>query len=327
MRRILGKSAICLVLIGIFVNAAIFAVDTPEAQPIGASKDITRINSTRQADVGLLIIAHGAPMPGWNKPVLALEKQVIKLLGKDNPFKKVKVVFMEFARPSVADGVRQMEEAGCSRIIAVPLLIAPSSHSQWDIPALLGVYYDEDTVKQIVSEGGKPVRSKVPITITPTLSKSGIIPRILLDRVRKLSKNPNEEAVIILAHGEEDFHPFWCRLMREISSYICGKTGISYADWAYVGVGQEYATRAVPVILKALKHRKRVLLVGCYVSMGAKEIHDRFMRRGMHVHGIAMENPLKDKQVIPASHGLLPDERVARWIVSIAKRAIIPVGR
>ena len=325
MRRILGKSAICLVLIGIFVNAAIFAVDAPEAQPRGASKDIMRINSTRQADAGLLIIAHGAPMPGWNKPVLALEKQVIKLLGKDNPFKKVKVVFMEFARPSVADGVRQMEEAGCSRIIAVPLLIAPSSHSQWDIPALLGVYYDEEIIKQIVSEGGKPVRSKVPITITPTLSKSGIIPRILLDRVRKLSKNPNEEAVIILAHGEEDFHPFWCRLMREISSYICGKTGISYADWAYVGVGQEYATRAVPVVLKALKHRKRVLLVGCYVSMGAKEIHDRFMHRGMHVHGIAMENPLKGKQVIPASHGLLPDERVARWIVSIARRAIVPV--
>ncbi|MCK4624539.1 MAG: hypothetical protein KAV00_04455, partial [Phycisphaerae bacterium] len=35
---------------------------------------------TADGSAGLLVIAHGAPMPAWNKPVLALEKQVIKAL-------------------------------------------------------------------------------------------------------------------------------------------------------------------------------------------------------------------------------------------------------
>ena len=77
---------------------------------------------------GLLIIAHGAPWPIWNQPVLELEAKVITALGSDNPFLTVKVCFMEFARPSVADGVTALEKAGCDCVIAVPLLIAPSSH-------------------------------------------------------------------------------------------------------------------------------------------------------------------------------------------------------
>ncbi len=271
---------------------------------------------------GLLVIAHGAPMPAWNKPVLALESQIVQALGDNNPFKKVKVVMMEFSRPSVADGVAKMEQAGCDRIVAVPLLIAPSSHAQWDIPALLGLYSDEKMKAGLAEEGATIVKSKLPITVTSTLNHGNLLLESMLSRTRKLSKNPAEEAIIVLAHGDEGMQPYWDTLMKRITHYICGKTGISYGDWAYVHVGQGYRSHGIPAIAAAAENRKRVLLVGCYVSMGAAGMHKRFMHRPTKIHGMKIPNPLKGKDIVAADHGLLPSSDVANWIIKTAGEAL-----
>ena len=277
---------------------------------------------TTDGSAGLLVIAHGAPMPAWNKPVLALEKQVIKALGPNSPFKKVKVVLMEFVKPSVADGVAEMEQAGCSRIVAVPLLIAPSSHSHWDIPALLGLYSDERMKAELAAEGATVVKSKLPITITATLDSGDLLAKTMLARVREISKDPANEAVIVLAHGDEGLQPYWDALMKRITYNICGKTDITYADWAYVHVGQGYRSHGVPAIMAAAESRKRILLVGCYVSMGAAGMHKRFMSRPTRIHGMALPNPLKGKDIVAAKQGLLPSPGVAKWIAKTAGSAL-----
>jgi len=278
----------------------------------------TTLNKTAS---GLLIIAHGAPWPVWNKPVLELEQKVITALGGDNPFRMVKVCFMEFARPSVADGVAALEKAGCDRVIAVPLLIAPSSHSHWDIPALLGLYSDEDMERELKEEGAAIVNSKLPITLTPTLNKGSLITEVLLTRVKKMSRNPDEEAVIVLAHGDEYTSPMWTKLMKRTVTHICGKTGISYGNWAFVHVGQSYG-QAISVIAEAAEHHKRVLLVGCYLSMGVDKMHQRYMKNFSRGVLPGMENPLAGKEIVTAEDGLLPSPRVAQWIADIAKQAL-----
>lgn len=271
---------------------------------------------------GLLIIAHGAPFAEWNKPVLDLEDQVIKLLGEDNPFAKVKVCMMEFTKPSIADGVREIEEAGCSRIIAVPLLIAPSSHSHWDIPALLGIYSDEDMEKELKAEGAEIIRSRLPITVTATLTHSNLVPEIMLDRVKQLSKDPQNEAVVLLSHGDEFTPPLWEKLMMRTITNICGKTGISYADYGFVHVGQTYATDGVGVIAEAAANRKKVIVVGAYLSMGVDGMHKRYNKtfpmKAMAMPGLT--DPLKGLDIALAADGLLPDGRVAQWIADVAKR-------
>ncbi len=267
---------------------------------------------------GLLIIAHGSPMPEWNKPVLALEGQVIKALGKDNPFKKVKVCMMEFVSPTVADGVAEMEKARCDRIVVVPLLIAPSSHSHWDIPVLLGLYWDPEKEKELKAEGRLIARSKIPITIVPTLSYGNVLPQSMLARVMKMSKNPKDEAVIILAHGDRTMEPFWCSMMRHITSYICGKTGISYADWAYVKVGQSYR-KAASTIAAAARNRKRIIVVGCYLSMGVTKMHRLYLSKLKKMH---RPNPFTGINIVTADRGVLPDPMVAQWIAETAKKVV-----
>jgi sirohydrochlorin ferrochelatase len=267
----------------------------------------------------LLIIAHGSPAKAWNEPVLAQENKVRELLGRDNPFGAVKVVFMEFAEPNVANGVEELQKAGCSRIVAVPLLIAPSSHSHWDIPALLGLYSDPRIEKTLREEGARLVRCRVPVTLTTTLSDSDVIERIMLKRVRSLSVDPNREAVVLLAHGSEAIPGAWDDFMKRTAVYVCGKTGITCADWACVGVGQEY-DRAASVIQAVAERRDRVIVVGAYLSSGVQRMHKRWMDRfeGQHAEMPGMENPLKGLDLALSEQGLLPDESVAEWIVETA---------
>lgn len=281
---------------------------------------------------GLLIISHGAPWPQWNQPVLNLEKAVTNELGSDNPFSKVKVVFMEFAKPSIADGVKEFEDAGCGRIVAVPLLIAPSSHSHWDIPALLGLYSDAKMEQQLKEEGAKIIRSKLPITLTATLADSGVIEEVMLKRVKELSNDPNNEAVVLLAHGDHMIGGLWEDFMKRTTIYVCGKMGISYGDWTCVEMGQGY-DRAVAVISKAGESRKRIIVVGAYLSMGVDKMHARWTKQSNSmlesmpesmpstVQNMLSEyeNPLKDLDVVFGKRGLLPDSLIGKWIADVSK--------
>jgi sirohydrochlorin ferrochelatase len=271
---------------------------------------------------GLLIIAHGSPSPQWNKPVLALEEKVCKILKPDNPFAKVKVVFMEFTEPNVADGIKELEKADCDRIVTVPLLVAPSSHSHWDIPALLGIYSNPEIEKMLLEEGAQPLRSKLPITLTTTLSDSDVIEKVMLKRVRQLSSDPKKEAIVLLAHGSAAIPPSWERLMKRTVTYICGQTGISYGDWATVGVGQEY-NQAATAIQEAAKHRDNVIVVGAYLSLGVNRMHQRWSARFDQESPMpGLENPLDGLSIRMSSQGLLPDEAVAQWIAATARDEI-----
>lgn len=279
---------------------------------------------------GLLIISHGAPWPQWNQPVLNLEKAVLDELGSDNPFGRVKVVFMEFAKPSIADGIREFEAAGCSRIVAVPLMIAPSSHSHWDIPALLGLYSDAEMEQQLKEEGAAVIRSRLPITLTPTLADSGVIEKVMLKRVKKLSSDPNEEAVVLLAHGDHMIGGLWDDFMKRTTTYICGKTGISYGDWSCVAMGQKY-DQAATVISTAGQFRKRVIVVGAYLSMGIDKMHNRWAKKSGSMaeamHGsmpAGMNIPVhtdsfEGLDIALGENGLLPDPSVGKWIADVAK--------
>jgi len=270
------------------------------------------------AKPGLLIIAHGAPSPAWNQPVLALEAKVRQNLEDANPFAQVKVVLMEFAEPNVADGVTAMEQAGCSRIVAVPLLIAPSSHSHWDVPALLGIYSDPALETELRDEGIGVVRSRLPITITPTLADSDVMEKVMLKRVRQLSQEPQKEAIVLLVHGDSMTDPLWQDLMKRTVTYLCGQMGISYGDWACVAVGQEYE-RAVTAIAQAAEHRERVIVVGGYLSMGVQRMHQRWMNRFEKTAPMpGVENPLAGLNLSLSEKGLLPDEAVAQWIADVA---------
>jgi hypothetical protein len=78
-----------------------------------------------------------------------------------------------------------------------------------------------------------------------------------------------------------------------VTTGCCGEVGISYGDWACIGVGQEYATQGVPALQNALNHKKRVLVVGLYVGTSAANIQERFAKSGEREHAPTFDRSRK----------------------------------
>jgi len=277
------------------------------------------INSFAQGKIGLLIIAHGSPSEQWNQPVINIENQVEKLLKTKNilDFDEVRVALMEFIEPSIATVVKDMENKGITKVYALPLFIAPSGHSLYDIPTILGLYYNQEMVDDIKEEGIKIVDTKIKITVGPTLDYKNVMKDILLDKVKNLSDNPAEEALIILAHGDKNFKPIWEELINETGNYILGKTSIEYFDKGFVEVGQSFAIDGVSPIIKASENKKKVIVVGMYLSMGVKNMAENsgFIMMGRTVKSKKM---FEGKNIVFLEHGLLHDKRIPEWILDRA---------
>ena len=97
--------------------------------------------------------------------------------------------------------------------------------------------------------------SKVPLIFwLPTL-----IPDMLLDRVKALSTNHEDEALVVLAHGDEMTSPLWDKLMKRIIIYICGKTGILCADYGFIHVDQTCDTHGIGMLPKRLDIAKKCI--------------------------------------------------------------------
>ena len=277
------------------------------------------LNAVAQERNALLIIAHGSPSQKWNQPVLNIENQVKELLHakKIIGFEEVRVALMEFTEPSIATVVKDLENKGITKIFALPLFIAPSGHSVYDIPTLLGLYYDKEMDDLLKEEKAEIVNTNIQITVGPTLNYVNVMKDILLDKVKALSKNPKEEALVILAHGDENFMPIWENLSNETGNYIIGKTGIEYFDKAFVEVGQSFAVDGVSPILKASENKKKVIVVGMYLSMGVKNMADN---SGIIMMGRTVESKkmFEGKNIVFAEDGLLPDKRIVEWITDRA---------
>lgn len=215
------------------------------------------------AKTALVVIAHGSPSPQWNAPVLSLEKKLHEMDIPGISYKRV--ALMEFAQPDIASVVRDCEQQGCDTIFALPLFIAASGHSEDDIPNILGLKYAPAVHEALVEEGVEFVRSKAHIVVGPTLMNSGVIEKAMLERVKKMSKNPKEEALVLLAYGDEERTGFWNGIVQRTGDYIKKEMDFGYVDSELVAMGQNFVRDVTPLLEKAKTAKKKVLVQGIYL--------------------------------------------------------------
>jgi len=276
--------------------------------------------STAAADPGLLLVAHGSPRPEWNEPVLDLGRRVAEEALKGGRFKVVRTAMLEAAQPNIPTAVAELEAAGCDRIVAVPLFIAPSGHSLYDVPAALGILSSPEMNASLAAEGLKAARPKVPVVLTQTLDEGHLLPDYACQQVRSLSRSPTDEAVVVLVHGDSEHQPHIDRLLRRVATRCCGETGIRDGDWAYVGVGQEYTTNGVAAIRAAAGRKPRVLVVGLYLSSTAKSFHERALQTWRQQQ--PGYDPFHGKDVVFSEAALVDQLGLVQWIIEAAKAAL-----
>jgi len=82
---------------------------------------------------GLLLFAHGARDPGWAAPFEAVASQLRVL----RPDAEVRLAFLEFMAPTLAEAGAALVAAGCTNVDVVPLFLGAGGHVRKDVPQLM----------------------------------------------------------------------------------------------------------------------------------------------------------------------------------------------
>lgn len=280
--------------------------------------------SVAEAKNALVVIAHGSPMESWRKPVLELETSVrnqikaAQLKGIDY----VRVALMEYTEPSVASVVKDCEAQGVDSIFALPLFIAPSGHTEEDLPNILGWKYNPYVREELAEEKTEMVKSKLPIVLGPTFYYSYVLEKVMAQRVKSFSKDAANEAVIFLAHGDEERIGFWKSLLGNVSKYVKENCGVTYVDGELIEMGHNFGNELMPLLEKAAQTKKRIFVQGIYLTSDVKRMADRHKmqeRQANLVKARGVEIVYSNEGILPASSDLVTNwvvEQTAQWLHS-----------
>lgn len=255
------------------------------------------------AKTALVVIAHGSPSQDWNNNVLALESRLDQVDLPGISYKRV--ALMEFAQPNIASVMRDCEQHQIDTVFALPLFISPSGHSEDDIPNILGLKYHPAVRRELLAEGTEMVHTQMHVITGPTLMESGVIEKAMTQRVKRLSKNPAQEAVIFLAHGDPDRIGFWKRILEHCTEAVKAE-GFDYVDYQLVGMGQRFVQDVTPLLDRARGQKESVIVQGIYLVSNV----------GAMARMSGMGNRKAD-HIVYGEEGILPQsvDDVMEWIV------------
>lgn len=127
-----------------------------QMQPFGdhpalAQLVIKRLNEAEEtrtplanSDSAILLMAHGTPKEGANKPIYAIAKQV-ETLSK----RSVNVAFMECNTPSIPEALQTQVSQGFKRITAIPYFLQRGGHVREDLPNAIATAKQKYTTTDI----------------------------------------------------------------------------------------------------------------------------------------------------------------------------------
>lgn len=192
---------------------------------------------------GVLVMSHGSRSGEW---IRLVDEAVSRLrLPEGMP---VVSSFLELVEGRLLqDGIRVLEEQGVTDIIAVPLFVSSGSTHIDEISYALGV-----VPRPVLETDMVPLAVRAAIHMTNPIDDDPDIARIVYDRVKGLSQQPDKEAIFLVGHGsaEEGFHEKWRRGLDRLALRIKELGGFDEAEGAMLLPDQVHSQ------LKRLRERK-----------------------------------------------------------------------
>jgi hypothetical protein len=139
------------------------------------------------------------------------------------------------------------------------------------------------------------------------------VAEILASRARSISRNPAEEALLIVAHGpnEDEDNRRWLADMASLATRIGSTARFASIDYVTLRddapkVVRDQATAEIrQLVERRTEERRRVLIVPLLVSFGGIE-------RGLR-------GRLEGLTYTMADAGLMPDDRLVTWVMAMAE--------
>ncbi len=171
-----------------------------------------------KGDLGIIVLTHGAFEPGDTLFANSLAR-----LAQQHP---VAVGFgMAMMNGShIQSAINQLEAAGAQQIVVVPAALSPtgSVYEQW-------AYYLGEREEAAFLPAAR-VSANVPLTFAAPLARHAMASEMLLDHAREISKNPENEFLLIVGHGpsEPEDNAIELKVMRKHAGSV--KAAGGFAD-------------------------------------------------------------------------------------------------
>jgi sirohydrochlorin ferrochelatase len=217
---------------------------------------------------------------------------------------------------------------GARSITAVPLFVSSHSSVVTSTEYLLGLRQEmppdlrifakmrhgahggghEGHVAEPAVDNTQPVKSPVPIRMAEALNRHPLVGAILIDRARAISQTPENEAVILVAHGPvpDADNQKWLDDMRVLAAQLDEATSFAAVEYLTVRDDAPAAIRdAATAELRAkVEHQvaqgRRVLIVPLLLSYGGIEQGIRKRLEGL--------------TYVMSDRALMPDDRLIEWV-------------
>lgn len=95
---------------------------------------------------GLLVVGHGTRSERGQ----AEFRETVELLARRLPLTAVQGCYLEFATPTIEEGLARLAAQGCRRIVVQPLLLFAAGHALEDIPAAVRAAAQQQTGLEIL---------------------------------------------------------------------------------------------------------------------------------------------------------------------------------
>lgn len=264
--------------------------------------------------IGVLLVNHGSRSETWRKSLLALEDSVRPALMTNQTIRGIKTAFMEYTEPSIATRMKEFDAEGYTHVVIVPVFLTVSPHTFDDIPTIIGMKVDPQSLEMLKIEKIERYTPKAKVALAPNLDFPGVLKENILRRTRMLSTEPANEGLVLIAYGDETYEKEWAALLAGVGDYVKTNTGIAAYSHGWCGHIAHYdPKKTTAAIEEVLKTKQKAVVIPVLVA------HDENFQIKIIGGGIAK---VADNQsrVAYRPDSILPDPNIEQWVIRIASQ-------
>lgn len=299
-----------LLTVAAFLAPLVLTVLSACSSPGSKQETADAIPAVRKT--GVLLVSHGSHSETWRNTLFGLEDNVRERVLENGRVEGIKSAFMEYTEPSIATRLKEFDEEGYSDVIIVPILLTVSSHSFDDIPTIVGMKENPESVEMLKLEKIERYTPEAQVHITPLLDFQEILQDNVLRRARALSKNPEEEGLALIGYGSEPYEEEWTQLFEAAADHVAAETGIDTYSIGWCGHIVRYAPDSTTTAIeRVLKTEETAIVIPALVAFD-ENFQVRIIGGGIE----KVDN--HQERVLYKPDAILPDPGVEQWIVDIS---------
>ncbi|MCG8345065.1 MAG: CbiX/SirB N-terminal domain-containing protein [Chlorobiales bacterium] len=269
---------------------------------------------TDEKKIGVLLLNHGSRSERWRENLIQVEENVAEKILSIEGIESVMTSFMEHTKPSIADGLKTFDREGYSDIIVIPIFLTIGSHMFDDIPTIIGMKENPASMEKLKLENIERYIPKAKTHLAPPLDFSNILKTNALRRTLALSKNTEEEGVVLVGYGSTTFDAQWTELFENVGSYVCEKSGISDFTIAWCGHIAHYSPDSTTAAINMILEKKQRALVLPLLVSSSEQFQNEIIGGGI----AAVSD--HESRVRYKPDAVLPDPDLEQWIVDAAEQ-------